>query len=153
MHFRTGVVTLDACLLCKLLMLIYQFLLCNTKGVVGTWWFVPAEADAHFSPALRDSFSRATSYSFGSICFGSFLVALIRSLRTLEQYARNNDDMSALVCIIQCILRCIENIIEFFNQWAYVYVVSNPLANLCSVTLVSCLLPLFMLIHQCQLGN
>lgn len=49
-------------------------------------------------------------------------MALIRSLRTLEHYARNNDDMSALVCIIQCILRCIESIIEYFNQWAYVYV-------------------------------
>jgi len=94
----------------------------TTAGVVGTWWFVPAEANATFSSALRDSWGRATTYSFGSICFGSFLVALIRSLRALERHARGNDDLSALVCIIQCILSCIESIIEYFNQWAYVYV-------------------------------
>jgi hypothetical protein len=82
---------------------------------------VPAEADEHFSPALRDSFNRATTYSFGSICFGSLLVAVIRSLRALEHYARGNDDMSFVVCIIQCILACIESIIEAFNSYAYVY--------------------------------
>jgi hypothetical protein len=49
-------------------------------------------------------------------------VALIRSLRALEQHVRNNDDLSALACIIQCILSCIESIIEYFNQWAYIYV-------------------------------
>ena len=92
------------------------------QGVVGTWWFVPAEADSNFSPALRDSWGRATTFSFGSICFGSFLVALVRSLRALERHARGNDDLSALRCIIQCILSCIESIIEYFNQWAYVYI-------------------------------
>ena len=94
----------------------------TTAGVVGTWWYVPSEANSHFSPALMDSWSRATSYSFGSICFGSFLVALIRSLRAIERHARGNDDLNALACVIQCILACIESIIEYFNQWAYVYV-------------------------------
>jgi hypothetical protein len=78
----------------------------------GTWWFIPGEANSFWSKALTDSFSRATTYSFGSICFGSLLVAIVKALRALEHYTRENDDMSALQCIIQCILSCIESIIE-----------------------------------------
>jgi hypothetical protein len=88
----------------------------------GTWWFVPQEASSFWSKALTESFSRATTYSFGSICFGSLLVAIVQALRALEHYTRENDEMSALQCIIQCILGCIESIIEYMNKWAYVYV-------------------------------
>jgi hypothetical protein len=71
---------------------------------------------------LIESFSRATTHSFGSICFGSLLVAIVQALRALEHYTRENDEMSALQCIIQCMLGCIESIIEYMNKWAYVYV-------------------------------
>jgi Plasma-membrane choline transporter len=94
----------------------------TTAGVIGTWWFVPQEANSFWSPALTDSFVRATTYSFGSICFGSLIVAVVQALRALEHYLRGNDDYSAMVCIIQCILACIESIVEYFNRWAYVYV-------------------------------
>jgi Plasma-membrane choline transporter len=89
-------------------------------GVIGTWWFVPDEACARSgsccSSALSDSFYRATTYSFGSICFGSFLVALVQALRALEHYTRQNDDCNMLSCVIQCILACIQDIIEVRAQ-------------------------------------
>jgi Plasma-membrane choline transporter len=91
----------------------------TTAGVVGTWWFVPAEANSFWSPALSDSACRATTYSFGSICFGSLLVALIQALRALEHHTRGNDDFQFLSCIIQCILGCLESILEGINRWAY----------------------------------
>lgn len=94
----------------------------TTAGTVGTWWLVPAEANSFFSTALTDSFYRATTYSFGSICLGSLLVAVVQSLRALARMARDNDDGQLLACIIECILACIQDIIEYFNQWAYVYV-------------------------------
>jgi hypothetical protein len=98
----------------------------TTAGVVGTWWFVPFEAGvgtaSFWSQAVTDSFSRATTYSFGSICLGSLLVAIIQALRALASSARQNDDCQILVCIIDCILACIQDMIEYFNQWAYVYV-------------------------------
>mmetsp|Transcript_22250 Transcript_22250/g.52364 ORF Transcript_22250/g.52364 Transcript_22250/m.52364 type:complete len:498 (+) Transcript_22250:81-1574(+) len=94
----------------------------TTAGTVGTWWFVPEEANSCWSSAIQDSFCRATTYSFGSICFGSFLVALVQALRALANMARQNDDMQLLLCIVECILACIQSIIEYFNQWAYVYV-------------------------------
>jgi hypothetical protein len=49
-------------------------------GVVSTWWFVPSEASSCCSVATKDSFVRATTSSFGSICFGSLLVAIIQTL-------------------------------------------------------------------------
>lgn len=94
----------------------------TTAGVIGTWWFVPAEANRFWAPALTDSLVRATTYSFGSICFGSLLVAIIQALRALEHYSRDNEDLAIVRCIVQCILACIESIIEFMNRWAYVYV-------------------------------
>jgi Plasma-membrane choline transporter len=79
----------------------------TSVGVVGTWWFVPDEANAWWSSALSGSLARATTTSFGSICFGSFLVAFVQALRSLEYYTRDNDDMRIVSCIIQCILSCI----------------------------------------------
>lgn len=94
----------------------------TTSGVIGTWWFAPAEASSCCSPAINDSFCRATTYSFGSICFGSLLVAIIQALRATMNYLRNNEDAQIIVCLIDCILSCIQGIIEYINKWAYVYV-------------------------------
>ena len=94
----------------------------TTAGVIGTWWFAPEEASSFCSGAIMDSLIRATTYSFGSICFGSLLVAIVQALRALHRHAHQNDDCSALICIIDCILGCIEGIIEYLNKWAYVYV-------------------------------
>lgn len=95
----------------------------SVAGTVGTWWFVPEEANSCCSSAVTSSVCRSCTYSFGSICMGSFLVALIKALRALAQQARNNDDANAiLVCVVDCILSCIEGIIEYFNKWAFVYI-------------------------------
>jgi len=61
--------------------------------------------------------------SFGSICFGSLLVAIVQALRQLANTARNNNDANPiLLCCAQCILSCLESILEYFNKWAFVYV-------------------------------
>jgi hypothetical protein len=94
----------------------------TTAGTVGTWWFVPHEANSCWSSAIQDSFCRATTYSFGSICFGSLLVAIVQALRALAHMSRDSEDMQMLTCIIDCILACIQDILEYLNKWAYVYV-------------------------------
>jgi hypothetical protein len=94
----------------------------TTAGTVGTWWFVPSEASSFCSSAVKDSFTRATTYSFGSICFGSLIVAIVQALRALQQQAQNSDDCQILACIIGCILACIQGIIEYFNKFAFIYV-------------------------------
>ena len=64
----------------------------------------------------------ALTTSFGSICFGSLIVAIIQTLRNLAEQAQNSRDGNILACIAQCILACIQSIVEYFNRWAYVYV-------------------------------
>lgn len=60
--------------------------------------------------------------SFGSVCFGSLLVAIIQALQALANTARNEGDAGILACIAECILSCLASIVEYFNKWAFVYV-------------------------------
>jgi len=90
-------------------------------GVVGTWWFAPQDANSVFSPAIQDSFRRATTYSFGSICMGSLLVAIIQTLRAITDEARRRNG-GIMLCILECILYYIERIAKYFNKWNMIYV-------------------------------
>jgi hypothetical protein len=93
----------------------------TVAGTVGTWWFHPEEASSCCSKAVWDSFFRSVTWSFGSICFGSLIVAIIQALREMAKSAQEQGD-SMLMCCAVCILGCIESLVEYFNQWAYVYV-------------------------------
>ncbi|KAG7354170.1 plasma-membrane choline transporter family protein [Nitzschia inconspicua] len=95
----------------------------TVSGVVGTWWFAPQDCSSVWSPAIMDSFSRATTYSFGSICMGSLLVAVIQTLETIARNARRSRDGNGLLlCILECILHLLSRVAKYFNKWAYVYV-------------------------------
>lgn len=90
-------------------------------GTVATWWINPSESGC-CSKGVCHSFIRTISTSFGSICLGSLLVAIIRALQMLANSARSNGDGGFLVCIAECILGCLASCLEYFNKWAYVYV-------------------------------
>ena len=94
----------------------------TVSGVVGTWWFDPQDALSVFSPSIVDSFRRATTYSFGSICMGSLLVAIIQTLETMVRQARENNRNQLLLCILECFLRLLARLAKYFNRWAYCYV-------------------------------
>ena len=76
------------------------------------------------------SMHRSLTYSFGSICFGSLLQALVSVLRFAVESARNQRDRddacggcgTVLLCILECLARLLEDIIDYFNQWAYIFV-------------------------------
>jgi len=94
----------------------------TVAGVVGTWWFTPEEKGC-CGKAIFGSLIRALTTSFGSICFGSLIVAIIQALRTLVDVLRSNDEVGAiLACCLDCILGCLESIVEYFNKWAFIYV-------------------------------
>jgi Plasma-membrane choline transporter len=94
----------------------------TVSGIVGTWWFAPREAQSAFSPAIMDSFSRATSYSFGSICFGSLLVAIIQTVERIVHSMRHREQNSVMLCIMECLLSFLQRVGKYFNKWAFVYV-------------------------------
>jgi len=97
----------------------------TVAGVMGTWCFDKDDADSCCSPAVLSSLYRSMTYSFGSICFGSLVQALVTALRVIVENAKNQqqnnqngqDCGALLVCILDCILRCLEDVVEYFNQW------------------------------------
>lgn len=93
----------------------------TVAGTVGTWWWQPEEANSPCSSAVTQSFYRSVTYSFGSICLGSLLVAIIQTIREFCHRLRESDD-GLLLCLADCILGCIQSLVEMFNNWAYVYV-------------------------------
>jgi hypothetical protein len=93
----------------------------TVAGTVGTWWFVPNEANGCCSQGVRNSYWRSITSSFGSICFGSLLVAIIQAVKEIVHSMREGNG-SMLACLLDCILGCIEGLVEYFNQWAFVYV-------------------------------
>jgi Plasma-membrane choline transporter len=93
-------------------------------GTVGSWWFEPDDTSVGYCDAnVFNAFTRTMTTSFGSICFGSLLVAILQALRALAQSARENGDMPFFACIAECILGCLASLLEYFNQVrSYVFV-------------------------------
>jgi hypothetical protein len=87
----------------------------TVAGTVGTWWVAPEES-GFCSKGVCNSFIRTITTSFGSICFGSLLVAIVQALRAIAQEAQNNGDAAIFACIAQCILGCLASILEYFNK-------------------------------------
>eukprot|EP00833_Pecoramyces_ruminatium_P003386 jgi/Orpsp1_1/1177418/evm.model.c7180000061385.1 len=101
------------------------------SGVFATYYFrgtvEPGTKEitvAEKNPTAK-SFKRAITTSFGSICFGSLIIAIIDTLKLLARMAKENageDDNVALqiiACCIECILNMIGDIIEYFNVYAF----------------------------------
>lgn len=93
----------------------------TVAGTVGTWWWSPQEANGCCSSAVRASYSRAITYSFGSICLGSLLVAIVQTIKQILHQMRESDD-GILLCIAECCIGILESILELFNSYAFVYV-------------------------------
>jgi choline transporter-like protein 2/4/5 len=68
-------------------------------------------------------------HNFGSLAFGSFIIALIFTIRLLVYYvckkaekaSGDNGFIKAITCMAQCLLKCLEDIMEYINKAAYAY--------------------------------
>jgi len=86
----------------------------TTCGVAATWYF-SKEVHKPTVPSLK----RTMTTSFGSVCFGSFIVALLQATRAILRSQRRN---TVLACIVYCLLLCIERLIRYFNMYAFAQV-------------------------------
>ena len=91
----------------------------TASGAVASWYFLWPNNQS--SSPVWNSFKRATTTSFGSICFGSFIVAVIQALRAMVHSSRRSNN-TFLKCFAECILSCLENIMNYFNMYAFTYV-------------------------------
>mmetsp|Transcript_91175 Transcript_91175/g.162337 ORF Transcript_91175/g.162337 Transcript_91175/m.162337 type:complete len:535 (-) Transcript_91175:190-1794(-) len=108
-------------------------------GVFGRWYFggqddsSDSDVDA-IAPTLGKgtpntlgpSLTVALTTSLGSICCGSFLVAFIRGLEQVANQMSRDAQSSGntvgciLAAILKCFISCIGDMLEYFNDWAYV---------------------------------
>jgi hypothetical protein len=91
----------------------------TVSGVAASYFFLEGTSMMPSSPTVSSA-KRALTTSFGSICYGSLIVAILKTIRyLLRQAAQEN---SAMAAFANCILGCIEGLVEFFNQYAFVHV-------------------------------
>jgi len=92
------------------------------SGVFAKWYFGKDQTGWPVGSSLK----MALTTSFGSICFGSFLVAFVRAAETVARSIKNRaqEDGNWVGCVIaacmQCIVQCIGDMIEWFNSFAFV---------------------------------
>ena len=95
---------------CQVLMNILHV---TISGVFASFYLTGGK----YSSPIGNCLGRALTFSFGSICFGSLIVAAIQTVRFLVRSLK--DDNSVVGAIADCILGCIENLASYFNFFAY----------------------------------
>ena len=82
---------------------------------------------------ILTSFKRAFKYHFGSIAFGSLIIAIVRFLmfflelfkkRAEKSYGKKKQGKcyKCIMCCLECCLRCITKFLEFINKHAYIMI-------------------------------
>ncbi len=96
---------------------------------MATWCFDKDAASGCCSPAVASSLYRSATYSFGSICLGSLLQGIVQLLRKIIPDPRSrrstDNDQSCCglcFCVLECFARVLEDVLDYFHQWAYVFV-------------------------------
>ncbi|KAF9358246.1 putative choline transporter, neither null mutation nor overexpression affects choline transport [Mortierella sp. AD094] len=97
----------------------------TVSGVFGVYYFFEGSAaGAPSSPTLASA-KRALSTSFGSICFGSLLIAILQTLRYILNSLKSDSDdglMAFLSMCADCLLGLLQGLFEIFNKFAFTQV-------------------------------
>lgn len=96
-------------------------------GPFGSWYyFGPRDQGMMPRHPTSSAFLRASTFSLGSISFGSLIVTLLELLRLLLNAVRNNANAdgspveACLACCAECFVGCIESAVQYFNRYAYI---------------------------------
>lgn len=114
----------------------------TTSGVYGSWYFFEKSVLKPRHPAIG-AFKRGITYCFGSICFGSLIVSVLKVIRQVFNLLRaklderrlgrgDNDDDDGMSGMVYCLLSTFLSLFDFFfsqaeywikwfNQYAYSY--------------------------------
>lgn len=94
-------------------------------GVYGSWYFCSGKPGGMPKGATRGAFRRAMTYSFGSISFGSLIVALINMMRQAVSIAQRREAQqgnmvgSMAFCVLGCFIGILDWAVQFFNRYAF----------------------------------
>ncbi|EFA85970.1 hypothetical protein PPL_01203 [Heterostelium album PN500] len=95
----------------------------TVSGLFASWYFLDGSVGMGPNPTLG-SFRRAMTTSFGSICFGSLLIAIISTMRYMANQLQSSDNglLKFVGCILSCILSIMQSVVQFINVYAYTQV-------------------------------
>lgn len=93
------------------------------SGLFASWYFMSGSVGMPRNPTLG-AFKRSVTTSFGSIAFGSLLIAIISTLRYFANMLANsrNAIVQIIGIILNFILGIMEGILGFFNIYAFTQV-------------------------------
>jgi len=97
-------------------------------GVYGSWYFCAGKPGGIPKGATMGAFKRATTYSFGSIAFGSLIVALINMLRQACSVARSASSQDGNIvgvvffCILGYLIAILDWVVQFINRYAFSHI-------------------------------
>ncbi|KAL9136355.1 MAG: hypothetical protein Q9175_002431 [Cornicularia normoerica] len=97
-------------------------------GIYGSWFFCAGKPGGMPTGATRGAAKRAFTYSFGSISFGSLVVALINMVRQAVSIAQQQEaqggNMAASIafCCLGCIIGLIDWAVQFINRYAFIHI-------------------------------
>lgn len=105
-------------------------------GAAAAWFFTP-NSEKGKKGVVRQSLFWAFRYHFGSLAFGSFIIAVVEFIRYTLLYlqkqaeAQKNRVMVCILRITRCCLWCLEKFIKFINKNAYIQIALTG-ANFCT---------------------
>ncbi|CZT03735.1 hypothetical protein WAI453_009017 [Rhynchosporium graminicola] len=100
----------------------------TVSGVYGAWYFCAQKPGGVPKGATRGAFKRSMTYSFGSISFGSLIVAIIQCLRQACSIAQQNESAqgnmlgACFFCCLQCLIGILDWAVQFINEYAFSYI-------------------------------
>ena len=86
-------------------------------GTMCQWYFAPA-GTTDFSGTVSGAFSNALGPSFGTICFGSFILTMVEMAKAAMERVRRQNRDNILVCLMAACLECIYALIEYISKFA-----------------------------------
>jgi hypothetical protein len=100
----------------------------TVAGVYGSWYFCSGKPGGMPMGATSGAFRRAMTYSFGSISFGSLIVAIINMLRQACSIAQQNEAASGnmigsiMFCVLGCFIGLLDWAVTFINRYAFSHI-------------------------------
>lgn len=96
----------------------------TNSGVYATYYFLEGTPQGTGSTPSISSLKRACTTSFGSICFGSLILAILNTLKAIFRILSSSDEgiCGFVAACFACLLAWIESLVEYFNHYAYVQV-------------------------------
>lgn len=94
-------------------------------------WYYNHGANSELDSPVTRSFKMAFRYHFGSLAFGSFILAVVQFMQFVVELFKKQAEAAGggankcfeyVLSCVQCCLACVERIVKFINETAYIQI-------------------------------